>query len=584
MHTWTLDLLYASPADPALLADRARAEALTATFRDRHRGRVADLADAELARALEDLEAIHRAARRPSWYASLLHAADTESEAAQALLAEAQGLESRLHQDLAFFHVELGAWTLERLDALPEDTPLRPWLHHLRYQASFTPHTLSEDAERAIARKDLTGTSAWATLHSQITGGITFDVEGHGEGLTRAELGPLAESEDRDLRRRTRDALAAGYAPHRPLIAFVLNTLFEDHRLDHEERGYDDITGFVLKRDEMEPAVIDALLAAAAERYPLMHRLHAVRARALGLRDYGTWDLSAPAFGAEPSVPWDEAVELVTAAFAAFDPAVGAWAADYLASGRVDALPRPGKTSGGFCSPGLPPDEPFLLLNHAGRLDDAFTLAHELGHALHFHDAGGCGPLEYWPGTALAETASNVGELLLHEELLRRWTDPERRRLLLHRFVVDGCNNALLQAAHVRFELAAHLERARGVVSTERFAELWTGEMAALYGDGVALSEADRWRWATIPHFVFARFYCTSYAFGRLLTGALHRAWEAEGDGFVPRYRALLAAGGTAPPAELLRPFGVDLSDPGMWTAAFEPLEEALRELEELAG
>ena len=579
---WNLALLYAGPDDPRLQEDRDRAAALTADFVARWRGRVADTTDAELATALQQLEVIHLAARRPSWYASLLYALDTEDEAAQALLAATQGHESRLHQELAFFHVELCAWTPERLDALPADTPLAPWLHHLHYQASFAPHTLSEEAERTVARKDLTGKSAWVNLYTQVTGAITYAVEGHGEGLTRAELGLLAESPDRDLRRRVRRALGEGFAPHRAVLAFVFNTLFEDHRLDHEERSYPDITGFTLRADEVAPHVFDALLDGAAQRCSLMHRLHAVRARILGLDDYGPWDLAAPAFGQEPTMDWDEAVDVVTAAFAAFDPAVGEWARAYLASGRADAPPRPGKTAGGFCSPGLPPDEPFLLLNHAGRLDDVFTLAHELGHALHFSRAGACRPLNYWPGTALAETASNFGELLLHEELMRRWTDPARRRQLLHRLVHDGCNSALLQSAHVRFERAAHAERAEGVVSPERFAALWTEEMAALYGDVVASDGTDRWRWITIPHFVFARFYCYSYAFGRLLTFVLRRAWEADGEGFVPKYLALLAAGGSLAPADALRPFGVDLGDPELWARAFEPLEAALTELEEL--
>ena len=581
---WNLALLYDGPDDPLLGEHADHATALAADFVAAWRGRVAELSESELATALEQLEAIHLVARPPPWYASLLYAQATEDEAAQALLASTQALESRLHQELAFLHVELCAWTPARLAALPADTPLAPWLHHLHYQASFAAHTLSEEAERTVARKDLTGKSAWVNLYSQVTGAITFDVEGHGEGLTRAELGPLAESADRGLRRRARESVAVGFAPHRTVLTFVFNTLFEDHRLDHQERDYADVTGFTLRADEVEPAVVDALLAGAAERRPLMHRLHAVRARALGLRDYATWDFAAPAFGPEPTMAWDEAVDVVTAAFAAFDPGVGDWARAFIASGRVDAPPRPGKAAGGFCSPGLPPDDPFLLLNHAGRLDDVFTLAHELGHALHFHEARGCRPLNYWPGTALAETASNFGELLLHEELMRRWTDPDRRRQLLHRFVADGCNSALLQPAHVRFERAAHAERAGGVVAAERLAALWSEEMSALYGAGVQTGENERWRWVTIPHFVYSRFYCYSYAFGRLLTSGLRRAWSVDGDDFVPKYLALLAGGGGKAPAEALRPFGIELSDPGLWTGAFEPLEAALGELEALTS
>ncbi len=575
---WDLSSLYAGFDDPAIARDEAAGRALATDYASRWRGRIAELSPAELAQALTELEDLYRAVRHPGWYASLRYAVATDDEAAQAAQASTQAFEAEVNELLAFFTVELAAWGPDRITA-PE---LAPFAHYLAQQNVFAPYTLSEAAEQAITRKDVTGKSAWVNLYTQITGGISYELEVEGEvkTLTRADLRAYASSPDRDLRRRSRLSLAEGFEPHRDVLTFVFNTLFEDHRLTSESRGYDDIIDYTVLRDELTRPVVEALLDTTTSRYDIVHRLHALRADALGLDDYGLWDVMAPAFGDEPKVEWEEARALVIDAFAGFDPRAGSWAESYLSGGRVDVMPRQGKSSGAFCSPGMPPDEPFVMLNHAGRLDDVFTLAHELGHAYHFSLARKQGPLNYWAGTAMAETASIFGELWLHEHLMSTWTDPTRQRQLLHRLVSDAAQSAFSQAAYVNWERQAHAARAGGIVASSRMCELWEGEVGRLFGPGVQLDAAEPWRWAAIPHFVFARFYCYSYAFGRLMTLGLADLWRKGGQGFADAYIELLEAGGSATPFALLEPLGVDLADSTFWAGGCAVLDGFLADLE----
>jgi oligoendopeptidase F len=124
--------------------------------------------------------------------------------------------------------------------------------------------------------------------------------------------------------------------------------------------------------------------------------------------------------------------------------------------------------------------------------------------------------------------------------------------------------------AFTRYERNAHDERARAVLTTERLCELWSAETGRLYGDAVARGPQDVWGWAGIPHLLHYRFYCYSYAFGQLLVFALYERWQREGDAFVPRYLELLAGGGGDTPVALLKPLGIDLTDPDFWRGGLE--------------
>jgi len=582
---WDLSDLYSHPGDPQIEGDRARSKALVAEFAATWRGRVASLSGTELAEALGQLEAIQALSRRPGHYADLRFAQDGEDSERQAAVAAAQAFGSEINQALAFFSVELKEVDEAALAALPDRAGLATYEHWLSYERQFAVHTLTEDAERTSSRKNVTGKTAWVNLYMQITSGIRYSMEVDGEvkEMTRAEASAFLSKPDRALREAARDALHGGFKPHRDVLTFVFNTLFEDHRLDMDERGYADVMGFSVKEDELTTEIVENLLDSTSAAYPTVHRYHQLRKRVLGLDDYAYYDLRAPAFGDEPEIPWDDAVQLVRDAFAAFSPRTGEWLDSFLARRRVDVFPRPGKSSGAFCSPGYPPTEPWVLMNYNGTLDDVFTLAHELGHALHFTEALQQTPLNYWTGRCVAETASVFAELWLHEHLMNTWTDPTRRRQLLDRQIQGAVGTAFHQVSYVNWERKAHAARAEGVVTADSFAAQWRTEMEALLGPAVALDEPDAWRWISIPHFVFARFYCYSYAFGKLLTLALASCWRERGDAFVDDYLNLLGSGGSRSPIDLVQGVGLDLSDPGFWTRGLDEVARYLDQLEELA-
>lgn len=580
---WDLSDLYAGPDDPKLAADLQAARDQTAAFAQRWRGKLVTSTGLELRQAFEQFEELIRVASRPRQFASLRYSVASDDPAVQAELASAQAFGAEIDQQLAFWSVEMADLTEAHVSGLGDAAAIASYRHYLEFQQLFADYTLSEDAEQTVTRKDLTGKTAWVNLYMQLCAGMKFEVEVDGElkTMTRGEVQALGLEPDRALRDRAADAIVASFAPHREVMTFVFNTLFEDHRTEMATRGYDDAMHYPILRDEVPRPVVDSLLNSATESFGLVHRYHAIRKGVMGVDDYAMHDLRVPVFGEEPNVPWAEGKQLVLDAFGAFSKTTGDLAGPFF-DGWIDVFPRAGKSSGAFCSPAVPPGHPWLLLNYTDTMDDVFTLAHEMGHGLHSVLSNAQTPLNARTGKALAETASVFAELWLHEHLMSETTDVERRRQLLDRQIRDAMGTAFHQVAYINWERRAHLARADGSVDAAQFCALWSEEMARLVGDPVTLKERDSWRWMAIPHFVFARFYCYSYAFGKLLTLALHGLWKEHGDAFVGDYLGFLSAGGSRTPVDAVAALGLDLADPGFWQRGCDVVEGWLDELETL--
>src|SRR5262249_4345687 len=444
---------------------------------------------------------------------------------------------------------------------------------------------LSEPEERLAAMKDLTGKSAWAQLYDEITSSWSFEFAADGETRTRslAEVRALRSHADRDVRRRAQAAVLERHAQHAQVLNYLTNVVFQDHRIEVGLRRYENVVAPTALDDELPQTAIETLMRAVEERYPVVHEYYRLKARALGLDDFATCDLLAPYGASERRVAFPEAQKLVLDAFAQVAQPFADAARGFFEEGRIDAEPRPGKRDGAFCAGMLPGVAPYVLANYAGRLDDVSTIAHELGHGVHFVLAGRRqSPLNYWPTTPMAETASVFGEMVLVRNLLAAETDATTRRQLLASRIEDSIATIFRQIAYTRYEMRAHERRAAGVAPADDYCALWLEEIRRLYGSAVAITpDIDRWGWITIPHIVHYRFYCYSYAFGQLLVYALYRQWEREGRAFVPRYLALLEAGGSEEPDQLAARAGCDIADAGFWR---QGLDIFARMVEEFAA
>jgi oligoendopeptidase F len=251
---------------------------------------------------------------------------------------------------------------------------------------------------------------------------------------------------------------------------------------------------------------------------------------------------------------------------------------------RIDAPVRPAKRGGAFCASAVPSAKPYVLLNYTARRRDVLTLAHELGHGVHFALAARQGIFHQGTPLTLAETASVFGETVVFGRLLEEDSAPASRLALLAENLEDTIATVFRQVAMNRFEDLVHTSRReRGELSVERFGELWAESQAELLGDSVELTEGYRSWWSYVPHFIGSPGYVYAYAYGQLLALSVYERYEQTGPELVPRYLELLAAGGSRSPQELGEIVGIDLADPGFWEAGLDLVERQLLDAEQAA-
>lgn len=556
-------------------------------FEARYRGALATIDGAALAEALAEMARIENEIGRLYSYASLRESVDVTD-------AENQDLNSLMERSmveasnaLRFFELEwlaLDEDVAERLANAPEVAADR---HHLLSARRFKRHTLTEPEERMLAERSPAAASAWQTLFGRITSTLEAEFDS-GDGLephTIDRLLACVRNPDRDIRFRALDTLYEALGPHAPTLAHCYDTLVGDRLAMDRLRDYDDPMDPTHLRNEVPGPSIESMMSSVELHYGLAQRWFRVKARLLGLDTLHLADQYAP-LGEARQVLFPEARGIIGQSFRAFSPRIGDIADGFFEEERIDAEPRSGKRGGAFCASVAQDARPFMLMNYTDRMDDVMTLAHELGHGMHFTlSSERQTALSYHTGLALAEVPSTFAEIITFDHLMATEKDEATRTALVCERVEGSFATVFRQTVLARYEQDAYRMRGEGTTLTDdRLSEIWVARNAAYYGDAVELPNGYGLGWSYIPHFISTRFYTYAYVFAHLVTLALYARYREDGDDFVPRYLEFLAAGGSAEPAELLRPLGVDLADPSCWDPGFREMERMVERAEEMTA
>jgi oligoendopeptidase F len=337
--------------------------------------------------------------------------------------------------------------------------------------------------------------------------------------------------------------------------------------------------------NDVEQEAIDVLMHTMESSVESYRRYLCLKAELMGLKKLGNWDITAPL----PNMPekkytWEESKKEVVSAYKSFDPEWAEWVDEMYTHRHIDGEVRNGKRSGAFCATWLAGKSAWVLQSFNGQMGDVYTQAHELGHAVHAYMGGRYQkPSNYEIGSCIAETASVFGELLLTDRLLAEAKTRQEKQVILAT-VLDEFGMAAYQvSARIFFEQNMYESiKAGKFLDGETVSGLWTIERDKIYGDAVEWLPEMKWEWTMKPHYYIPnyRFYNYPYVYAQLFVFALYRLYKEQGMAFVPKMRALLAAGSSMSPVNLAKEMGFDVMKEDFWHKGIQQFDEFVDQLE----
>jgi oligoendopeptidase F len=551
------------------------------------KGRLGESADT-LAACLEFEKALDQKIERVYHFASLQLAEDGANAEYLARMGQLQNLLTTISEAASFLSPEIQAIPDEKFSRFLEDSALAAWKTALKKIRRMKPHVLSEREERLLAL----GSSAldgYDDTFSQLTDvdmkfGLLTDENGQEKPLTQSSYSSFLVKRDHGLRKRAFHQFYAEFQDHQFTLAASLSYSVKADVFRARARNHSSALEASLFRDDVPIAVYNGLISAVRKNLAPLFRYYDVRRRVLGLDELHTYDTYVPLVAEiESHVTFDEAIELILAAFAPLGPEYITTLSEGLRGRWCDRYETKGKRSGAFSSGsfGAPP---YILMNYKSDVfSDVYTLAHEAGHSMHTWFAQRSQTFQdYDYPIFLAEVASTFNEELLTHHLLEKTDDKKMRAYIINRQIDDLRGTLFRQTMFAEFEKIIHAIEERGdALTLDVFKSEYRALLQAYFGDGVVLDPELDLECLRIPHFYNA-FYVYKYATGISAAVALSERVLAKEPGSVEAYLAFLKSGGSKFPLETLQNAGVDMTTSAPIESALRLFERRLTELETL--
>lgn len=504
-------------------------------------------------------------------YAYLHKESDNSDPDYQTLAGRATTLLVELSSAVSFMNPEILSVGGKRLRELIEDETLASYRHILEDIARSAEHTLDENGERLLAMLGDVSETPSDTFGMLESVDMSFpditDEDGKAAALTHGNFSVYMTSPDRRVRREAYEKYFGEFARYINTFAALYSGNVKFDTFFANARSFDSALAASLFSSNIPTDVYDSLIEAVHDALPAMERYLELRKRALGLERVEMYDLYCPIVkGVRDSYSFEQALELVFAACAPLGDEYVALLRRAAAERWIDVYENAGKTTGAF-SCGVYGVHPYVLLNYTGTLDDVFTLAHELGHAMHSYYSSASQDFANHNYTIFAaEVASTVNEVLLTKYLLRTESEPARRAYVLNHFTEGFRTTVFRQTLFAEFEKEAHAAHASGAPLTAESLNAMYRELNLKYYASANIGELHSIEWARIPHF-YRAYYVYQYATG--FCSAVAIAQSILDTGCANGYLAFLKTGASDYPIEELKLAGIDLTTP-------EPVKRAL--------
>lgn len=449
------------------------------------------------------------------------------------------------------------------------------------------PHILNASEEQILA---MSGDMAKApgSIFSMLNNAdikfpIIKDESGNEVELTKGRFIQLMESTDREVRRDAFDALYSTYKKQRNTLAALLNSQVKANIFEAKVRKYSSARESYLFPDNVPESVYDNLINSMNENMHLMHRYMKLRKKMLNLDELHMYDIyTTMVKDAKMDINYEEAVETVKKGLAVLGEKYSEDLQKGLTSGWIDVYENEGKRSGAY-SWGCYDSHPYVLLNHTDTVNNMFTLAHEMGHALHSFYSDSNQPYIYAQYKIfVAEVASTLNEALLMNYLLKTTTDKAKKMYLLNYYMEQFRTTVYRQTMFAEFEKLVHAKAEAGeALTADVLCQVYHDLNVKYYGSDMVVDELIDMEWSRIPHF-YTSFYVYKYATGFSAATAIAHKIINEGQPAIDKYLEFLKSGGSNYPIELLKIAGVDMATAAPINNALKVFEDLLNQMEEL--
>ncbi len=521
-------------------------------------------------------------------YASCKGDQDTGNAFYQDMRGKAMSVMVAISSAAAFSAPEIMAIEEDRLNlfyvAQPELEVYRRSLYQIRRRAA---HILSPAEERLLAAAGEMAESPENVGSVLRNADLRFpdvtDSQGETHSLTNGSFVPLQESPDRVLRENAFKAYYGRLGEVKNTVAATLDGQFKQLRFFSEARGYESTLAASLDRTEVPTAVYHNLIEAVHANLDKMYAYVALRKKLLGVEELHMYDVYTPVVpDTAVKISFEEAKETVLEALSVLGEDYTDLLREGFANRWIDVYENVGKRGGAYSS-GVARPHPYVLLNHKDTLDSMFTLAHEMGHALHSYHS-----CKYQPVCTsdyvifVAEVASTCNEVLLMRHLLSKTTDKKERAYLINHFLDQFKGTVYRQTMFAEFELQMGKMAENGeALTAEALSEKYAALNRLYFGPDMVSDEEISLEWTRIPHF-FYNYYVFQYATGFSAAVAIAQRILSEGESAVKDYKRFLSSGSSTDPISLLKIAGVDMSSPAPVNAALSLFGQLIDEMDAL--
>jgi len=538
--------------------------------------------------ALEQNERLERIADLSMNYAARLSDQDTSDTKHQAMNQRLHSVIANINSMLSFLEpeiLELDRDTLERFYAeAPELEHYRKYIEEIQ---RLKPHRLTAELEKVVAMTAEMGRTPSQTYSIFTNSDLSFpemlDENGDTVKISHGRFISLEESSDRYVRKEAFEKLYHTYGQYKNTLASLYSGQVKKQIFSAKLRGYKSTLEAAVDANNVSPAVYDNLIRTVNQNLDKMHRYVSLRKKLLGVDELHMYDIYTPMIpDCAKKVSYEEAKATVLKALAPLGEDYVRIVEEGFNNRWIDVYENVGKRSGAYSS-GAYETHPFVLLNYNDTLDNMFTLAHEMGHAMHSYLSNKAQPFIYADYKIfVAEVASTCNEILLMEYLLKNTTDKKERAYLLNHYLDSFKGTVYRQTMFAEYERETNrLAEAGESLTADVLSKIYYDLNCKYYGPDMISDPEIAVEWARIPHFYY-NFYVYQYATGFSSAVAIARNILKNGAPAVEAYKNFLSGGCTQSPVDLLKIAGVNLETPQPIQYALDVMDEILEEMEHL--